>query len=527
MDRWIRLGYWRSFISTDVRIDGISIILRKAVYLAWIHIFIWTRSKYWLDQLRIDVDRATVVVFIGFSAQDFHLNQVLYNASGTHPKVFFVNRVSARHEPDLERIQRTFGGSLPLGRTGFATILRKARLADVPKEPVLRCYRRYERPNPSPDIPSVTDIENQLIFGELERPQIVRDVLQGKGDYHVPRTITQEILKDTEGGTSIALVTGEICDGKTLVLEAVRAQISLSRPVFDLRHPYDDLIEETAAILDKYENGVITIENCFDLSRAKLSGLARLFDKSLATLVLTSRSIAAEAEMVDRTFLEEFTTFVNFPLKTLDTTEIGAFVDLTDQIAAWRDFEAPTIRRRIHFIERACGGSLPGFLLRLLRSQHVKQRYIAEYRKLTSLHPTEIHAAIAALYVVHIGYDAPLSFLSNVFERDVGAVIDRLNEQGNTFRLIRRAGDVVKTVPSIGATNILKEIVEPRELVDTVVLVLRSLSEWKQNDDFARHMFTQMMRYSILASVIDNPIQINRFFDNVSKINHCRRQILS
>ena len=482
--------------------------------------------KYWLDKLRSDVDRATVVVFVGFSAQDLHLNQVLYNASGTRSKIFFVNRASSQSEPDLERTQRIFGESLPLGRTGFTALLREVEQASALKEPVLRCYRDYRRPDPSPSIPSVSEIEDQLIFGELDRSQIVRDVLQGKGDYHVPRTITREILKDIEKGSSIVLVTGEICDGKTIVLEELCAQLSLSRLVFELRHPYDDILEETTEILNEYENPAIIIENCFDLSRTNLIGVARLFDQSRAIAILTSRAIVTEAAPVDLGLLKKFRTFRSFSLAKLDTIETEAFINLTDQIAAWRNFEAYSRTQRTNFVMRTCSGSLPNFLLRLLRSKHVKERYAEEYRKTERLHPTETRAAIAALYVAHIGYDAPLSFLSNVFERDVGAALDRLNEHNSTFKLIRRERDVVKTVPSIGATNLLKEVIEATEVVDTVIEILRKLAAQRTNDDFVRHMFKQMMRYSILSSVIDNSIQINRFYDNVSKINHCRRQIL-
>lgn len=485
--------------------------------------------KHWLDQLRSDVERATVVVFVGFSASDIHLNQVLYNASGTRSKIFFVNRASPQHEPDLERTQRIFGKSLPLGREGFTDLLREVDQSDVRKEPVLRCYRRYQQPNPSPYIPSVMDIEDQLIFGECDRSQIARDVLQGKGDYHVPRTITREILNAIERGSSLVLISGEICDGKTTVLEELCVQLSLSRPVFELRHSYDDILEETAAILDEYENPVIIIENCFNLSRPSLSGVARQFEKSPAIVILTSRNIAMEGEMADFGLLNKFETFNHFPIQKLDRDEVKAFIDLTDQIAAWRNFEIHTYTQRINFVERTCDGNLPGFLLRLLRSRHVRDRYIEEYRKIESLNPTEIRAAIAALYVAHIGFDVPLSFLSNVFERDVGAALDRLNRQGGQgakFKLIRREGEVVKTVPSIGATNLLKEVIGAREIVDAVIQVLRQLSTQRRNSDFDRHMFRQMMRYSILSSVIDNKIQINRFFDNASKIPGCRRQIL-
>lgn len=482
--------------------------------------------RHWLSDLRNDVERANIVAFVGFSSEDFHLNQVLFNASSTKSKVFFINNKNAQGDPDVERTQKTFGTPICIGRLDFAKIIREVTRTELPKEPVLRCYQRYERSVPSTEVPSVTAIEDLFIFGEFERSHLVRDVTQRKRDYHVSRTITQEILGGIEEGEAIVLITGEICDGKTLVVEGLCAQLSLGRPILILRHAYDDILKETVSILNAYENVVVIIENCFDLSRERLTGLAHQFEKSQATLILTSRSIAAEAETADAQYLEEFQTFREFRFSRLDKEEVDELIDLTDQIAAWRAFWGRTRADRRRFVLTTCDGSLPGFLLRLLRSEHVRSRYAAEYRKTESLNPTGMRTIIAALYVAHIGHDAPLAFLSHVFRYDVGDMIDRLNRQSTAFKLIRRHGERVKTVPSIGATNILKEIVEPRDVVDTIVKVLERLREYVRYDDFSHHIFTQMMRYSILASVVDDSTQIDRFFDNVSKIEYCRRRVL-
>ena len=173
----------------------------------------------------------------------------------------------------------------------------------------------------------------------------------------------------------------------------------LGRPVFVLRSAYDDILDETARILDAYQNAVVVIENCFDLNRARLSGIARQFDKSDAVLILSSRNIAAEAEAGNQTILDRFETFRHYRLEEMDEGEATSFVEITDQIAAWSEFNALTRSSRLRFITRTCEGSLPGFLLRLLRSNHVRERYSEEYRKTENLHPTETRAAIAALYV--------------------------------------------------------------------------------------------------------------------------------
>jgi hypothetical protein len=57
---------------------------------------------HWLNKLQDDYDRASVFVFVGFAAGDFHLNRVFYNAREARPKVFFINRSAALLDPDLQ-----------------------------------------------------------------------------------------------------------------------------------------------------------------------------------------------------------------------------------------------------------------------------------------------------------------------------------------------------------------------------------------------------------------------------------------
>jgi len=349
-----------------------------------------------------------------------------------------------------------------------------------------------------------------------------------KADYHVARGATNEIITGIENGKSATLITGEICDGKSLVIEELCARLSLSRPVYVMNRPYETIVEETNDLIAAHGNPVFLIENCFDLSSQRLEGLLRLFADLKASLVLTSRSISARAEVSDFERLNAFESLQRCRLSRLDDRETEELIRLSDQIAGWAEFPG-THAQKVRFIRVRCRGSLPAFLLGLLRSEFVRDRYAEEYRKTVELcSPAEIKAIIAALYIAHIGHDAPLSFLSNIFRTDVAAILDRFKTGSHGLSLIHLEDGRLKTVPSIGASRILREIVPTqnrRLIVDTVVEILKRRSERDYGDDFARHMFNQCMRYSILT-VVDDVDEINRFFDNVSKIDYCRTQVL-
>jgi hypothetical protein len=375
-------------------------------------------------------------------------------------------------------------------------------------------------------VPSVSDIEDLFIFGKVVPEHLVRDTTTARSDYRVHRPVVDNVIEKVRQGARIVLIVGDVCDGKTMIIEDLSNLLSVNRPVYYLHHPYEDFLAEVSSILHRDPNAALVIENCFDLGDERRSSLARMFNGSNGVLLLTSRSIAVEAEAAEHGALADYDSFCEIRIPQLSKTEIEALVTLIDQIAGWRDFRATSRSEKIHFVERSCGGSLPGFLLRLLKSHYVRERYREEYNKGATLSKSEKMAIIAALYTAHIGHDAPIGFLSNALHFDVGAMLDKLGAQSGMMKLVRRRGGNVRTVPGIGATNILEHLISDVEIVDTVVSILDSLAEDSHHDDFERHMFGQLMRYSILRSVVSDKVQINRFFDNISKTEHFRRQAL-
>ena len=112
-------------------------------------------------------------------------------------------------------------------------------------------------------------------------------------------------------------------------------------------------------------------------------------------------------------------------------------------------------------------------------------------------------------------------------ELDFGAIIDGLNRKpGNdVFRIVRRNGAMIETVPSIGAENILRTLFGDVEIVDAIVPLLKNLSLVYRNP-FQHQMFTQMMRFKILTNVVKDQSQIDRFFEHNKQELHIRRMPL-
>jgi hypothetical protein len=294
------------------------------------------------------------------------------------------------------------------------------------------------------------------------------------------------------------------------------------RMIFEMRHPYDDMIDEASSILSVYPNAVFVIENCFSLRGDRLLGLARQISASGGGLILSARNISSEAELGKLEGLREIQSPLEIGIGRLLPREVDALIALVDQIAGWRDFRARSPSDRRRFVEMECNGVIPSVLLRLLNSDYVRGKYREEYNKTSYLDPSERQMIIATLLIANIGFDVPLSFISDLFEKDFSSVLRRMSTQGNGLRLVRTDGRVVRTIPSIGARNRLRNVVETRDIVNTNIYILEKMTEELKRTDFEQHMFSQLLRFSIINGIVSDEAEINRFFDHISKISYLR-----
>lgn len=396
----------------------------------------------------------------------------------------------------------------------------------APTEPRLASFRAVKSVLPASQVPTAAEIEDLFVFGKVLPEHLARDVANDVSEYHVRRSVIDEALGSIESGSRILLITGYPCDGKTLVVDELAQRLLGARPVYKLFMPYESLLNEVASILHYASNAVLIVENCFDLPIERLQSIARQFDGADGVLILTGREVAVDASSAGADALEKLDTFQRFASARLTEPEARVLSDLTDQIAGWRGSHAGNVESRLRFIMTTCEASLPHFLMRLLSSEYVSKRYREEFNRL-SLNETERRAIILALYVTHIGENAPVSFLSEAMELDFGAIIDGLNRRtGNeTFRLVRRNGQMIETVPSIGAQNILKNLFSDAEIVSSICPLLHNLAAIYRNP-FEQHIFSQMMRFSILEKVVSDQAEIDRFFEHNKQHEKIRRMPL-
>jgi len=479
------------------------------------------KFKPWLKLFEQDLNRAQIVIFVGFNAEDYHLNKVIKNVTSLKDKVFFINRETVEPDIEIRMTQEKFGTPLYINRQGLANLIRTELSTEKPKEPSLASFSRYERYEASQAIPGIKDIDDLLIFGKLNNAFLAKDIDEDSSYYIINRTMCKTIRSAIENGIKNILITGDSCDGKTIITQSLIRTLDTGRPVFIFQTAYNDLLDEVAKIYKFYPDAVLVIENCFDISQEWLLSIFKQINGSQGLLILTARNISAEVNKPIIDQMSQIGSFQNFNIAKLDEREIEILTDKADQIAGWSDYQEVHKNERKRIIKQKYNSSLPNFLIGLLKSTYVRDIYRKEYNKLINLSEKERYMLITILYLANLGKPASINFLSEIFEIDPYAFLKKQEIAQNDLRLFRVFGNYVETVSAIGAKNILIEIISDKDIVNTIGYIVKKISEnYWYNEEIS--LFT---RYSFIKPLIKDNKFIIRFFDDISQHPNVRWHI--
>ena len=478
----------------------------------------------WKNHLEHDFNYCRTFIFIGFSARDYYLNRVFFNATASRDKVFFVNSTGSQQDRQLIASQRNFGTSLPIGRDEFAQMTKEASDKVPPLTPRLASFEEVNLYPPKDSAPGIDAVTKHLVFGILDIGYLIRDIDHGTSDYRVKREPTDDLVEHISKPGNIGLVTGSVCTGKSLLALEVMHRVRRDKPVFHLRVAYSDVVQEVRKIVDAYPNCLLCIEECFLLGDQLLE-IAEIIDGTQASLLLTSRDVAYDAASDDLivSASRRSDRVKRFPLSKLSDAEIEGFISLSERIAGWRELSGRSQYWKRRYIRQKCHSNMAEFLLHLLESEVIQKKVEDVYHQCISTVPGLEKPLVVALYLQHIGLPVQLEILSTLLETDVGALLNKPGESPK-FEIIRREDAYIRTLPSIGARELLRRIVDDEKIVEAVTEVVRSLSENRRYGQTYTHVFNQFMRYPLLQGVVVEKVEIDRFFDQLSLHPWVKRQ---
>ena len=501
----------------DIQNFATSCVLGRESYLRA------SSNSNWAEILREDYARANAVFFIGFSNSDFYLAEHLFSATASRDKVFFINSERSTDDRELQAKQKNFGESLAIGKENFATKIREALSVGGEPSLELHSFVRRELPEASRERASVKQQEDLLISGKTSPELQFRDILDRSHSYRAERTGANEIVDFLKKNSSVAIILGGICSGKSLLLdECILLLQTEGETIFSLQSKYYDLLTEAKRVIDTHPTAIIAIDNCYSL-RSDLRDILKAADAAGTRVLLSARTLAHDSEEDLRTVLSADTRFRAFDTEILDEDEGLAVISCADRISGWgAHVSGITQKRRV--LERDHSSRLSGFLLGIFKSSHIKNRFVSELDLLRASGKSVEKALILALYLKNIGETAQENVLSELLGQDA---VQLFSNATGALAFVNYKPELknFEVLPSVNAREALKQFFDPQVVTNTIVEAVRNVEHVRFQPAFNR-VFTEFMRYTQLKQVVPDFEQQDRFFDRLSEVWFCNNHVL-
>lgn len=181
----------------------------------------------WFYPFKRDLDRASAIVFVGYSMYDIDIQKIMFNDEHLIAKTYFITLP----EPDmeLEFTLSKFGTIIPIGTDGFASEIARFIESNPTEEEEysLESLKLYELGNAEPNVRD-TQIETMLMYGDVSDDSIDSCVLgHVEIPFLIPRQQVDEVCTNLDKDKNVVLY-GALGNGKSILLKELRCQLTSS-----------------------------------------------------------------------------------------------------------------------------------------------------------------------------------------------------------------------------------------------------------------------------------------------------------
>lgn len=327
-------------------------------------------NSKWIYPFRSDLERATAIVFVGYSLYDIEVQRLLFENPELKEKTFFVTSPSLS---DKERFTlQKFGALLPIGAENLAEILA-TELPGFAEEVTPLYTTALARYEVSPETAAVRDaeVERFLMHGDIKAGHIDSALTGPRGaPFLVVRNELERIKRFVESGRNV-VVTSDFGNGKSVAATMLLSMLSLAgREAYELVDLDGDFIEDYEKIAGSSGKKCLVVDDytrCVELLEHHIS-----FATENVILVLFAR--ASNHERVRRHLDSIGFSYVETSLDVVSSEEAGGFVDIIDNVGMWGDEAGLTRDRKITRITHDGRGHISEILLTIFDAPQMKAR---------------------------------------------------------------------------------------------------------------------------------------------------------
>ncbi|HFQ4980139.1 TPA: SIR2 family protein [Vibrio vulnificus] len=463
--------------------------------------FIKSKWKYHFNR---DLERASAIVFVGYSMYDIDIKKILFDNPEFAEKTYFIVRDGASFQETF--IIKKFGHILPIGIDKFSKLISFIPLEDA-DEVQLESLVPYEIIE---DTISIRDADSErfLLYGDYKD-----DVLQTSFIEHnsIPFSTKREhidsCIEHIGNGSSI-IIQSDLGNGKSIYLEMLKFELFMNGfKVFSLENNDGDYIADIEHLESLDSTSVVVVDD--------FSNNLDLLDYIKSTRPSNVQFILSERNLSHLNSIDDFdVNFIEININLLDDSAIEKIISIIDNLGAWDTFSSLSIEKKIERIKGRFNSQLSMILLGLLNSPNIKEKIQSQTAVIyENSDYKDVVFAICLCEVVNIRPTS--SIISELIDNNeiFGTSLRSLPEFRTLFRI---ENNEIKSKSSVLALSLLNNSFSETYVLDTLLDIVNRLDKDRNKETDLDKMLTSLLRFRFVEMILPQKKNtLNRYYERL------------
>lgn len=452
-------------------------------------------TSRWNYPFRQDLERATAIVFIGYSLYDIEVQKILFDNQEFKEKTFFITKSDVDEKNKF--IMGRFGSILPIGAEGVADLFatKLPAFAEAAAPLYTTALARYEA-SPSSEEVRDAEVERFLLHGDMKSGHIDVAVT---GPHGAPFLVNRKEIDQVKGfalaGKNV-VITSDFGNGKSVFLRAILSSLALDGyEVYELLDLDGDYLGDYEKI-DKSGKKIVVVDSytrSIDLVNHHVD-----FGSGSVVLILLAR--ASDHERARRQLKDIQFDYVEANLDVLSASEASDLVGVIDNVGMWGDDAGLAEHQKIARITQDARGHISEVLLTLFDAPQIKERVqkllgpvLADDRWRDTVF------AICVLEFLSLPLDS--SLISRVALNDEIFNANFRNEEG--FRAVYLMdGGKVRSKSSVFGLALIRSNFSASYIVSQLLRIVESIGVDRGEVREIREIFKSLLRFSFVERLL-------------------------
>tara|TARA_Y100001973_G_C5197112_1_gene334981 strand:- start:476 stop:2923 length:2448 start_codon:yes stop_codon:yes gene_type:complete len=470
-------------------------------------------NSEWNYGFKKDLERASVIVFVGYSLYDIDVKKLLFSDDSLKDKTYFITA----EEPDVETnfTLSKYGTVLTIGTDGFA---KKILEYDCLKQPdfdyELQSLRTYEISGYEDEVRD-NDVEKLLLFGEISKPLIDSCILgEIKVPFLIKRSYEEQSVNCLHNGKNV-IFYGALGNGKSLLLSQLKVQ--LSKREYDV-YTVDDLDADIVSDIELISKNPVTSVLFLDDYEQYLDVIEYIAKSDFENIFVIASARIADHEYLRPKLLDFGFNFEEFNIDLLNDDEVGDIVDIFENLGHWAD-RATTRSDKVKYIKRKNESQISLSLIDFMGSPVIKERLkriVSFFEKNVDYKTTLLAICLCKI----IGVPSTKSLISEVSGNDTIYEPDLTNS--NEFRqLFRVENSEINNLSSILSVCLISDCYNASSVTKNLLRIAKKFESINSRNHFQERIFKSMLKFSFIEKVMPPSTKIGnlqRYYEEL-KVN--------